>query len=77
MFSIQIHFLILNINNVFCKREKRLEQEHDLMNRQMELLQQQLRQRTEEALQQRNDHSCTVLSLQTELNHKLHEVSEI
>ena len=55
-------------------REKRLEQEHGLLSRQIGVLQHQLEQRTEETIKQRQEHSSIILGLQTDLNHKLEEV---
>ncbi|MPC52953.1 Nucleoprotein TPR [Portunus trituberculatus] len=55
-------------------REKRLEQEHGLLTRQINILQHQLEQRTEETVKQRQEHSSIILGLQTDLNHKLEEV---
>ncbi|XP_045130805.1 nucleoprotein TPR-like [Portunus trituberculatus] len=55
-------------------REKRLEQEHGLLTRQINILQHQLEQRTEETVKQRQEHSSIILGLQTDLNHKLEEL---
>ncbi|KAK3887381.1 hypothetical protein Pcinc_008498 [Petrolisthes cinctipes] len=55
-------------------REKRLEQEQALLTRQITVLQQHLEQRSEETLTQRTTSSSTILSLQTDLNHKIEEL---
>ncbi|XP_042237084.1 nucleoprotein TPR-like isoform X2 [Homarus americanus] len=55
-------------------REKRLEQEHGLLSRQMGVLQHQLELRAEESLNQRREHSSIILGLQTDVNHKTEEV---
>lgn len=59
----------------YIYREKRLEQERSLLTRQVDRLQQQLEQRVEESVNQRREHSTTILRLQTDLNHKLEEVN--
>ncbi|KAK7072171.1 hypothetical protein SK128_026556, partial [Halocaridina rubra] len=55
-------------------REKRLEQEVTLLSRQVEVLQQQISERAEECIDQRRQHSSTILNLQTTLNRHLEEV---
>nr|XP_045610228.1 nucleoprotein TPR-like [Procambarus clarkii] len=55
-------------------REKRLEQENGMLTRQIALFQHQLEQRTEESVNQRQEHSSIILGLQTDLNHKIEEL---
>ncbi|XP_066988708.1 nucleoprotein TPR-like [Macrobrachium rosenbergii] len=55
-------------------KEKRLEQEKILLSRQVEVLQQQIRERAEENLDQRREHSSTILNLQATLNRNIEEL---
>ena len=55
-------------------RERKLEEENSLFSKQLSILQQQLRDRSEELLKIRNENSSSTLNMQSKINHLSQEV---